>query len=74
MSGTPLLKHDTLFKLGQLSGEMQSLILSVLLQRGGGERGLEKRERKGGLTEEEESVTRGISIRKVYGERRKMGR
>lgn len=50
MSGTPLLKHDTLFKLGLLSGEMQSLILSLLWQWGGG--GLEKREGVG-LTKKE---------------------
>lgn len=43
MSGAPLFKHDT-FKLGLLHGEMQSLILSLLLQgvgEGRGRRGVD---------------------------------
>lgn len=47
MSGTPLLKHDTLFKLGLLSGEMQSLILSLFLQREGGVAQEEEGKKKG---------------------------
>lgn len=47
MSGAPLFKHDTFFKLGLLSREMQSLILSLLLQGVGLKKGgLEKRERR----------------------------
>lgn len=48
MSGTPLLKHDTLFKLGLLSGEIQSLILSVLLQWRGEEEVRSKKNKGGG--------------------------
>ena len=49
MSGTPLLKHDTLLEPGLLSREMQSLIVSLLLQKGGkGGREASEREREGG--------------------------
>lgn len=75
MSGSPLLKHDTLFKLGLLSGEMQSLILSVLLQKGGKEEE-RSRKKKGERADIGGSVRRrrGESIRKVYGEEERCSR
>lgn len=60
MSGTLLFKHDTFFKLGLLSREMQSLILSLLLQSMWLRKGSLERERRG-------ADSRGRNVRRGKG-------